>query len=72
MPAEPVPIQSVPITLGQFLKLANVAEDGVHAKELLTAGDVTVNGEPESRRGRQLAEGDVVTVEGENLRVEIE
>jgi len=72
MSAEPVPIAHAPIALGQFLKLANVAEDGVHAKELLTAGAVTVNDEPESRRGRQLFHGDVVIVEGEHLRVDVE
>jgi len=72
MPVEPVPIRSAPIALGQFLKLANVAEDGVHAKELLTAAAVTVNEEPESRRGRQLFDGDTVVVEGEHLRVEVE
>jgi len=72
MSAEPVPIQSAPIALGQFLKLANIAEDGVHAKELLTAAAVTVNDEPESRRGRQLFHGDVVVVEDETLLVEVE
>lgn len=72
MPSQPVPIRSAPITLGQFLKLANVAEDGVHAKELLAEDAVTVNGEPESRRGRQLAAGDEVAVAGEILRVEVE
>ncbi|HEY4458851.1 MAG TPA: RNA-binding S4 domain-containing protein [Pseudonocardiaceae bacterium] len=49
------------IRLGQFLKLAGLAEDGVDAKEMIEAGEVTVNGRPESRRGRQLKIGDVVT-----------
>jgi ribosome-associated protein len=48
------------IRLGQFLKLAGLAEDGVDAKEMIEAGEVTVNGRPESRRGRQLKIGDVV------------
>jgi ribosome-associated protein len=55
------------IRLGQFLKLADLAEDGGHARALLEAGDVTVNGEPESRRGRQLHHGDVVAVAGQRV-----
>ncbi|GGB96941.1 RNA-binding S4 domain-containing protein [Cellulomonas carbonis] len=50
------------IRLGQLLKLAGVAESGSHARSLLGEGEVTVNGEPETRRGRQLAPGDVVVV----------
>ena len=50
------------IRLGQFLKLAGLAEDGSHAKDLIDAEEVTVNGEVETRRGRQLTDGDVVAV----------
>lgn len=50
------------IRLGQFLKLAGTAESGAHARELLTEGEVQVNGEVEMRRGRQLATGDLVVV----------
>lgn len=50
------------IRLGQFLKLGGAAESGAHARELLTEGEVTVNGEVETRRGRQLASGDLVVV----------
>lgn len=63
-----VPIREEPIRIGQFLKLANLAEDGVHARELLESGVVTVNGEPEHRRGAQLQRGDVVTVDGTRVR----
>ena len=49
-----------PIRLGQFLKLVGLAETGGHARALLDDGAVTVNGEPEARRGRQLRPGDVV------------
>jgi ribosome-associated protein len=52
-----------PIRLGQFLKLGGIAETGGHARALLDDGAVTVNGEPESRRGRQLRPGDVVEVD---------
>ena len=50
------------IRLGQFLKLADLADTGADAKALLEGGRVTVNGEPETRRGRQLVRGDVVEV----------
>ena len=50
------------IRLGQFLKLADLADTGADAKALLEDGAVTVNGRPESRRGRQLVAGDVVHV----------
>ena len=58
-----------PIRLGQFLKLADVVELGSDVKLLLVAGSVRVNGEVETRRGRQLVPGDVVTVRGERLVV---
>jgi ribosome-associated protein len=57
------------IRLGQLLKLAGLAESGSHAKELLQAGEVTVNGEVDVRRGRQLARGDVVSAAGREVRV---
>jgi ribosome-associated protein len=58
-----------PIRLGQFLKLADAVELGSDVKLLLAEGSVLVNGELETRRGRQLARGDVVTVRGERLVV---
>lgn len=51
------------IRLGQFLKLANMVEDGIEARMLITDGDVTVNGKVDLRRGRQLADGDLVEVD---------
>jgi ribosome-associated protein len=57
------------IRLGQLLKLAGIADSGAEAKELLLAGEVAVNGEPEDRRGRQLRRGDVVAAAGETVRV---
>lgn len=64
-----VSIRDDSIRLGQFLKLAGLAEDGGHAKELIEAGDVMVNDEPEYRRGRRLYPGDVVAAEGEQAKV---
>ncbi|HEU4656884.1 MAG TPA: RNA-binding S4 domain-containing protein [Capillimicrobium sp.] len=64
-----VPIRGETIRLGQLLKLAGVADSGSDAKALLADGAVRVNDEPESRRGRQLRDGDVVSVRGETLRI---
>ncbi|WP_340540728.1 RNA-binding S4 domain-containing protein [Nocardioides sp. GXZ039] len=64
-----VPIEDSSIKLGQFLKLANLVESGSDAKQLLTAGMVRVNGEPETRRGRQLVNGDLVSVAAQSARV---
>jgi len=57
------------IRLGQLLKLSGIAGTGAEAKALLLESAVTVNGEPEARRGRQLRRGDVVAVRGESVRV---
>jgi ribosome-associated protein len=59
-----VPIRDAVIRLGQFLKLANLIESGSEAKEVVAAGQVRVNGELETRRGRQLVKGDVVELVG--------
>ena len=59
---ETVSVQDGAIRLGQFLKLAGIADSGAGARELLAEGEVTVNGEVEQRRGRQLSSGDVVVV----------
>lgn len=50
------------IRLGQFLKLANLADSGAHARDLIAGGEVSVDGVVEERRGRQLARGAVVEV----------
>jgi ribosome-associated protein len=57
------------IRLGQLLKLADLADSGADARELLHTRAVTVNGEPEERRGRQLHRGDVVAVGESAVRV---
>lgn len=55
-----VPIRDDSIRLGQFLKLASLIDSGADAKEVIADGLVTVNGDVETRRGRQLQHGDVV------------
>jgi ribosome-associated protein len=57
------------IRLGQFLKLADLIETGGEGKIRISSGDVTVNGEVDLRRGRQLRKGDVVDVLGRTARV---
>ena len=68
-PIQDVPIAEHPIRLGQFLKLAGLADLGVHARELIEAEQVQVNGRLETRRGAQLRPGDVVAVGGQRARV---
>ena len=52
------------IRLGQFLKLADMVDTGADAKGLIARGLVRVNGDVETRRGRQLLSGDVVECAG--------
>ncbi|MCX6407736.1 MAG: RNA-binding S4 domain-containing protein [Propionibacteriales bacterium] len=59
---ETIAITSDMIRLGQLLKFADVAESGAQAGALVASGDVQVDGEVETRRGRQLGDGAVVTV----------
>jgi ribosome-associated protein len=57
------------IRLGQLLKLVDLVEAGSDVKALLATGAVTVNGEVEMRRGRQLVAGDQVSALGVDVRV---
>jgi len=57
------------ITLGQALKASDLVGSGGEAKVLIQAGEVLVNGEVETRRGRKLVAGDVVEVGDERLEV---
>ena len=72
-PDEPVPvdvpIRDESIRLGQFLKLANLVETGAEAKPVIADGAVRVNGEVETRRGRQLRAGDVVALGDHAVRL---
>ena len=69
--SEPVVVrlQDESIRLGQFLKLADLVDTGADAKGLLSQGLVRVNGDVETRRGRQLADGDVVELAGHRVVV---
>ncbi len=69
MSAHDVAIGGDSIRLGQFLKLADAVDQGSDVKGLLGAEMVTVNGEVELRRGRQLRAGDQVVVGTTSYRV---
>lgn len=58
------------IKLGQALKAAGFVESGVEAKEVIQDGLVKVNGETDTRRGRKLYAGDIVTYNGEEIKIE--
>jgi ribosome-associated protein len=64
-----VEIRGDTIRLGQLLKLAGLADSGGDARALLETREVTVNGEVETRRGRQLHAGDVIARGSEVLRI---
>jgi len=64
-----VDIREDVIRLGQFLKLADLVDNGADVKPLVAEGQVAVNGQTETRRGRQLVRGDVVAVLGQEVRV---
>ena len=64
-----IPIHKEPIRLSQFLKLANVVQDGLEAKIRITEGEVLVNGNLEIRRGRKLMVNDLVQIDTIVLQV---
>ncbi len=68
-PLRQVVVSAEGIRLGQFLKLAELVETGSEGKALLTAGEVEVNGEVETRRGRQMVTGDVVRAKDSAVEV---
>ena len=58
------------IKLGQALKLAGLVSSGVEAKIVVQDGQVKVNGETDTRRGKKLYSGDTFEFEGEEVTVE--
>jgi len=67
--SDEVRLRDASIKLGQFLKLADLVDTGADAKGVLAAGLVRVNGDVETRRGRQLVNGDVVELSGRRVVV---
>ncbi len=58
------------IKLGQAMKAAGLVDSGAEAKEVITEGAVRVNGETDTRRGRKLYAGDIITFNGEEVKIE--
>lgn len=58
------------IKLGQALKAAGLVSSGVEAKDIIQNGLVLVNGEVDTRRGRKLYDGDLVTFDGEEIKIQ--
>ena len=58
------------IKLGQALKAVGFVESGVEAKDVIQEGLVLVNGEIDTRRGRKLYDGDIVTFDGQEIKIE--
>ena len=52
------------ITLGQFLKLADIIETGGEAKQFLATNSIKVNNEEDNRRGKKLRNGDKIEIKG--------
>jgi ribosome-associated protein len=63
-PQQQMEIAHLPIKLGQFLKAANLVQDGLEAKFHILEGKVKVNGAVETRRGRKLIHRDIVSFMG--------
>ena len=57
------------IKLGQALKAAGLVQDGVESKFVIQDGLVKVNGEVDTRRGKKLYEGDIVSYKGEEIKI---
>ncbi len=57
------------IKLGQVLKATGLVDSGVVAKEVIQNGEVKVNGEVDTRRGRKLYEGDLVEFENQTVKI---
>ena len=58
------------IKLGQALKAAGLVDSGAEAKEVIVEGSVKVNGETDTRRGRTLYAGDIITFNGVEVKIE--
>ncbi|MDD6331058.1 MAG: RNA-binding S4 domain-containing protein [Clostridium sp.] len=58
------------IKLGQALKAAGLVDSGVVAKEVIQNGEVAVNGEIDTRRGRKLYPGDEVSYDNQTIKIE--
>lgn len=67
---EVIQIRDENIKLGQALKLSGAVESGVEAKIVIQGGQVKVNGQVETQRGKKLVSGDVIQFNGSQFRIE--
>lgn len=67
-----IKIKELPIRLGQFLKVANLVQDGFEAKVRIQNGEVMVNNSTETRRGKQLKHQDNITIDGVTWIVDLD
>jgi len=64
-----ISIYSDYITLGQFLKLADIIQTGGEAKNFLAEHEIVIDGEADCRRGRKLRGGEIVEVLGQKYKI---
>lgn len=57
------------ITLGQFLKFADIIGNGGEAKSFLAENEVRIDSVPDNRRGRKLRGGEIVEVLGQRFEI---
>lgn len=62
-------VNELPIRLGQFLKLANLVQDGFEAKIRIQYGEILLNGAVETQRGKKIQDRDVITFENKEYRI---
>ena len=67
---ETIKIRDEFIKLGQALNAAGLVESGVEAKIVIQNGEVLVNGRPELQRGKKLTGGEVISYNGQEIRIE--
>ena len=65
-----VKINTEYITLGQLLKILDIASSGGMVKHIINELEITVNGVEDNRRGKRLYPGDVVIIDGEKTVIE--
>lgn len=66
---ETIKLRDEYIKLGQALKAVNLVESGVEAKDVILEGLVKVNGKTEIQRGKKLYDGDIVSFNGEEIKI---
>ena len=66
---ETIKLRDEYIKLGQALKAAGLVSSGVDAKMVIQDGQVTLNGQTELQRGKKLYDGDIVTFQGQQVKI---